>query len=226
MTPPPILLAIGHMDGQRVLGTGGLSAAWADLDAPPPGNGRTFRALFGRPDATFRRLDSVSRALVLAAEAADLPSCLPGEARDDTAVVLETRRGVIDTDLRFLRQLEAGIVDGPIFPYTLPSASLGEVALRHGLRGPSLCLSIGPGECGTALREARHLLEDGDATHALAARVEVLSHARGGMSASLRASVVLLAPAGTSTDAGVADWPDASDDPFDDLVAASFSAEA
>jgi hypothetical protein len=226
MTTPPTILAVGHMDGQRVLGTGGLSAAWADLDVPPPGNGRTFRALFGRPDATFRRLDSVSRALVLAAEAADLPGCLPSDARDDTAVVLETLRGVIDTDLRFLQQLGDGIVDGPIFPYTLPSACLGEVALRHGLRGPSLCLSIGPGDCGAALREARHLLEDGDAAYALAAQVEVLSHGRGGMPPSLRASVVVLAVAGASAHTAVADWPDSCDDPFNDLVAASLPAEA
>jgi hypothetical protein len=193
MSARPTVLAVGLVDERGVVGTGGVRAEWADLGVEPPGTGRSFRALFGRPDATFRRIDRASRALVLAAEAAGLADVLPRQARDATALVVETERGCLDADLRFQHGRQEGVLEGAVFPYTLPSASLGEVALRHGLRGPALCLSIGPDGRGEALREAVRLIEDGEAPYALAGRVEALAGARPGLAPAVHALDVLLA---------------------------------
>lgn len=215
MTPAPAVLALGLADERLVAGTSGVRAEWRALGVEPPGDGRAFRAIFGRRDATFRRLDRASRALVLAAEAAGIGERLPREARDDTALVVETERGSLDADLEFAASLGPGPARGAVFAYTLPSASLGEVALRHGLRGPAICLSIGAGRSGEALLEARRLIEDGEAPFALAGCVEALGQARGGLGGALRAVVALIGAA--EDGAAVAAWPTGAD-PFAELA--------
>ncbi len=213
MKDPPRIIALGVVDARGVTGTRGVTGDWTSLGVESPGTPRTFRALFQAGDATFRRLDRPCRALVLAAEAAGLSSALPEDARDATAIVVETASGSLDTDLRFARSLQDGLVVGSLFPYTLASASLGEVALRHRLRGPAICLSIREGEEGEALREAGRLLEDGDARFALACCVESVSEARPGSSSGLRAMVALLAEAHEER-SSVAPWPGACPQPF------------
>lgn len=199
------ILAAGRVDARGVAGSSGVRGVWTDLGVQAPGTAASFRALFGRPDATFRRIDRASRALVLAAEAAGLAEALPRTARDDTALVIETERGCLEADLRFQRGLERDVLEGAVFPYTLPSAALGELALRHGLRGPALCLSIGADGRGEALREAVRLIEEGAVTYAVAGRVEALSEARADLGPGLHAVVVLLAPRGTRAGAAACD---------------------
>jgi len=215
----PIVAAVGTVDAIGVAGTAGVAAAWGTLGVAPPGNGRTFRALFARTDSTFRRLDPVSRVLVLAAEVAGLDRVLPLAARDDTALVVETTLGCLDTDLRFARGLARGLVLGSIFPYTLPSAGLGELALRHRLRGPSLCLSISREEAGEALREGARLLAAGEARYVLAGCVDVLAESRPTAAATCRAVVALLARDDVGAVA-VAPWTGAMADPFARLLVA------
>ena len=221
----PAVLAVGLVDERRVAGSSGVRAEWRALGLDPPGDGRAFRALFHRPDATFRRLDRASRALVLAAEAAGIGAVLPREARDETALVVETERGSLDADLEFADSLQPGPARGALFAYTLPSASLGEVALRHGLRGPAICLSIyaarsDGARSGEALAEARRLLEDEEARFAVAGCVEALASPRDGLPGALRAIVALIGPAGTGgAAAAVGEWP-AGADPFGELARA------
>jgi hypothetical protein len=208
--PPPVVAAVGAVDAEAVAGTGSVRTTWESLGVPAPGTGRTFRALFGRTDPLFRRLDGPSRAVVLAAEAAGLRDLLPAAARDATAVVFETARGSLDTDLRFLHGLAEGMVHAALFPYTLPSTCLGEVAIRHGLRGATFCLSIEPGQAGAALREAASLIASGEAPYVLAGRFEVLGVARPGLEPAFRAVAVLVAaPAAGATP--IAPWPWAAD---------------
>lgn len=193
MNRTPTVLAVGLVDGERIAGTTGIDVSWQRLGVRAPGNGRTFRAVFGRSDETFRRLDCISRALVLATTAAGIETVLPANARDDTALVVETMLGSLDSDLAFAASMGTGMCDGPIFPYTLPSTSLGEVALRHGLRGPSVCLSVGPGTAGAALAEAEAMFASGEATFALVATVDVLERAVPHADSACRAIAVLLA---------------------------------
>lgn len=173
MTFAPVLAAAALVDRDHIAGTGGVRARWDELRVPPPGDGRTFRALFGRSDETFRRLDVASRALVLACEALGLDRVLPEGDRDRTALVVATSLGCLDADRQFARSLGAEMLDAPIFPYTLPSTCVGEIALRHGLRGPGICLSVPPAEHGLAFAEAVGLLAGGEADAVVAATIDV-----------------------------------------------------
>ena len=204
MRRDPAILAVGALDARVVAGTSGVRAEWAELGVEAPGDGRAFRTLFRRTDPTFRRLDRASRALVLAAEAAGLGALLPRDARDETALVIETERGSLEADLRFARSLSPGPALGAVFPFTLPSASLGEVAIRHRLRGPAVCLSVDTGSQGEALAEAARLLEEGEARYAVAGCVEACGP-RAGRPAELRAVIALVAAPGTA--GAVLPWP-------------------
>ena len=56
----------------------------------------------------------------------------------ETAICVETELGSLTTDVDFQRSLRDDVVQAGIFPYSLTSTSLGEVALRYQLRGPTL----------------------------------------------------------------------------------------
>lgn len=169
----PVVAAAAHLDAERLAGTGGVRVRWQELGVPAPGDGRTFRAVFGRGDETFRRLDPASRALVLACAALGLDRVLGAAHRERTALVVATTLGCLDADRQFARSLGAEMLDAPIFPYTLPSTCLGEVALRHGLRGAGICLSIAPGEPDLAFAEGSRMLAAGEAEAAVVAGVDV-----------------------------------------------------
>ena len=175
--------------------------------------------MFGRPDPTYRRLERLSRSLVLAAEASGLAQLLSPEEREVAAIVAESSIGCVEIDRRYTRSLADEVVDAAIFPYTLPNTSLGEVALRHGLRGPTISMSVEDGDLGASLRETRRMLEAGEIRHALACSVDVLDEAAPGLPAGLRAVTAVI---GTST-AGhepLVAWPEDERDPFGVLAAA------
>jgi 3-oxoacyl-[acyl-carrier-protein] synthase II len=210
----PIIVGLGVADAAGLRGTACSGLAWAG-ERDPLTTAGIYRRVTGRIDPTFRRIDRMSRAFVLAAEAAGLAQ-LDDALRAETALVVETERGCLESDLEFEASLSAGMPFGPVFPYTLPSTCLGELALRHGLRGPSLCLSTAAGERGVALREARALLELGEARRAIAASVEVLAVPHGAASAALLAVVVIVAPHGTA--GAHFEWPRDASDPFTELL--------
>jgi len=192
MTTAPTITATGTVDRDGIRGSSGVTTTWRELGIAPPGDGRTFRAVFGRSDETFRRLDVASRVLVLACEAAGLDRFLPRELRADTALVVETSLGCLDADLQFAASMRAEMCDAPIFPYTLPSTCLGEVALRHGLRGISTCFCIAPADRGVAITEARRLLATGEAPAAVVASIDVLARDVAGVARDCAAIVQLL----------------------------------
>ena len=215
----PLVLAVGVVDAQRIAGTAGVNLSWARLGVAPPGDGRTFRAVFGRSDETFRRLDPASRMLVLAGAAAGLPAVLPAGAAANTGIVVETTLGCLDADLRFARSMTAGMCDGPVFAYTLPSTGLGELALRHGLRGPTVCLSTVLEQRGVALREAALLLATGECDFVVAGLVDVLATPCEGVEPSCRTVLTVLASERLSLPA-VTPWPGEDAAAYERLLAA------
>jgi len=217
MTLEPLVAGIGVVDGEGVAGSAGVAESWRTLGVSPPGDARTFRKVFRRTCDTFRRLDHVSRALVLAGEAAGIDQVVPEAWRGEAALVLETTVGCLDTDLRFAASLGTGMPDGPSFPYTLPSTCLGELALRHGLRGPGICLATGAQARGAALREAVLLLDHHEATCVVTASVDVLLAAPPSLEPVCRAVVVVLAPAECGL-AAVAPWAGCGADAYAMLV--------
>lgn len=203
----PLVLALGVLDETRLAGSSGLARTWRELGVPAPGDGRTFKAVTGRSDETFRRIDPVSKALVLAAEAAGLSSVLRGDEAVAAGLVFETTVGCLESDLKFAHSMTAGLCDGPVFPYTLPSTSLGELALRHGLRGPTICHAVTALQRGIALQEAELLLATGECEHVVIGCVDVLRRERPSVEPVCRVVLAVVARA-VQGRVGVVPWLD------------------
>jgi len=217
MKPSATVLACGVLNRSGVFGTSGTSTTWDDLEADPPGTGRTVQKISGKTDATFRRIDYPARALVLACEAAGVDKVLNEEQRDQTAICVETEVGSLTTDLDFQKSLSHEVVQASIFPYSLTSTSLGEVALRYKLRGPTLSVSVLDHAPGESLREALRILAAGDAPFVVAGRADAARESTPDFDVEMRAVIAVLAPSGDGI--GTIEWPeDNVGDPFAPLV--------
>src|SRR2546423_12467485 len=103
--------------------------------------------------ARFGRLDLASQLVFLAVES--LGVNFEAHRADRIGICLAAQVGSLATDLEFWRERDA--VGGPsptVFAYTLPSAAMGVIAIRHGITGPNLCM-VGE-DC--ILSEARDML--------------------------------------------------------------------
>jgi 3-oxoacyl-(acyl-carrier-protein) synthase len=107
----------------------------------------------------FSRLDLQSQLALLAVESLGINfDVLP---RERIAICLAAGAGSLSTDVEYWKGRDA--VGGPsptLFAYTLPSAGIGEIAIRHRLTGPNLCFIGGANE---VLPEAADLLQRGEA---------------------------------------------------------------
>jgi 3-oxoacyl-(acyl-carrier-protein) synthase len=158
--------------------------SWAALGAEPARV--PWKRIFAAPFPDFRRLDPLSRFCCIAAEAAGIGPHLPEAARARTALVLATTLGCLHADRRFERSLAPGApIEPAVFPYTLPSTCLGELAIRHRLAGPTLCLSTEAGGEATGLEEARALIGMGEADAALVCMGDAVPGERLAMAALL-----------------------------------------
>jgi hypothetical protein len=101
--------------------------------------------LFDSETSRFGRMDVLSRLGLMAVELlhAKFERMGPAE-RDAVGVCVETRSGCAVTDLRFLQSPLAST-----FAYTLPSTVIGEICIRHRLRGPVMCLLPVPSQGGS-----------------------------------------------------------------------------
>lgn len=150
--------AAGVADENGVAGTGGAAVRWDETGTDPRTRIR-WRSFFEAPFPEFRRLDPLSRFCCLAAEAARPGDHLDEAQRRDTAIVLASTLGCLHADVRFAAGLERDAeIEPAVFPYTLPSTCLGDVAIRHRLTGPTLCLAAEDGDVHVGLREAARLL--------------------------------------------------------------------
>lgn len=120
------------------------------------------RQVLGQLDPTWGRLDGASRLLV------HLGRVL-GPWPADTAIVLLSTRGCLESDLRFERSRQAKAIDRQAFAYTLPSAPVGEASIRLGLHGTGFVILGAADDAGR--RSARRLLSEG-APAVLLARIE------------------------------------------------------
>jgi 3-oxoacyl-(acyl-carrier-protein) synthase len=124
-----------------------------------------------RLGARFGRLDLSSQLALLAVELLAVNFHL--FSRDRIAICLAAKSGSLSTDFDFWRGRDA--VGGPsptLFAYTLPSAALGEIAIRHRLTGPNLCFI---GDDKIILPEAADLLRRGEADACVCVFCEVIS---------------------------------------------------
>lgn len=119
----------------------------------------------------FGRMDLASQLALLAVEklGVDFGRFSPGRV----AICLAARIGSLSTDINFWNgRNDTGGPSPTLFAYTLPSAAIGEIAIRHKLTGPNLCL-VGGSEL--ILPEAEDLLRRGEADAVLGIYCEAIS---------------------------------------------------
>jgi len=119
----------------------------------------------------FLRMDLMCRLGFLAAELLAVNfDALPDARRDKLGVCVESFTGSLDADIRFAQTPRPSI-----FAYTLPSTVIGEICIRHRLKGPVLSL-ISPNPDGeNLLTEAAEWLRDGDAEMVLCLGIEAMN---------------------------------------------------
>lgn len=121
----------------------------------------------------FGRMDLMSQLALLAVE--PLAAQFESIARDRIAICLTARTSSLATDLEYWKGRDnTGGPSPTLFTYTLPSAALGEIAIRHRITGPPLCF-VGNGE--DAVSEAMDLLRSDEVDGCLCVDVNVVSQA-------------------------------------------------
>jgi len=140
----------------------GIFTAWTEPGQPGALPRLGAADVLGHSDVSWGRLDLPSRALVAL-------GCRLGPLADTTAVVLLSDTGCAASDRAFAAGRRTGNPDPQRFPYTLPTAAIGELSIRQRVRGAGLCLQGASDEQGRAI--VADLLADGTPTVVLA-RVE------------------------------------------------------
>lgn len=121
----------------------------------------------------FGRMDLLSQLSLLAVE--PFAPHFDSIARDRIAIVLAARAGSLPTDVAYWNaRNEPGGLSPTLFTYTLPSAAIGEIAIRHRLTGPNLCFV---GASHDVLTEAAEMLQTNEADACLAIFTHVVSPA-------------------------------------------------
>lgn len=119
----------------------------------------------------FGRMDLMSQLALLAVES--LKINFDEFSRERIAICLAARTGSLTTDVAYWEgRKTAGGFSPTLFTYTLPSAAIGELAIRHRLTGPHLCF-VGGSE--VVLPEAVDLLRLGEVDGCVCVFVDVVS---------------------------------------------------
>ncbi len=119
----------------------------------------------------FGRLDSVCQLGLAAVEALGID--FASQPRDQVGICVATDNGSLSTDVEYWRRRnEPGGASPSLFVYTLPSMVIGEIAIRHGLTGPTLCLM---GGSDGLLTEAADMLRRDEATACICVYCDVVS---------------------------------------------------
>lgn len=119
------------------------------------------------------RLDLASRLAVLAVESLGVNFEIL--RRDRVGICLAAHAGSLATDAEYWAGRHGPGGPSPtLFAYTLPSAAVGEIAIRHRLTGPNLCFV---GANTGALNEAVELLRRGEADSCVCVECAVVTPA-------------------------------------------------
>ena len=121
----------------------------------------------------FGRMDLPSQLALLAVE--PLATHFDSLPRDRIAILLAARAGSLPTDVTYWEGRDAvGGFSPTLFTYTLPSAAIGEIAIRHRITGQNLCFV---GNDRDLLTEAKDFLRRNEADACVCVFVDVISTA-------------------------------------------------
>ena len=97
------------------------------------------------------------------------------QRRNRIGICLAARAGSLATDVDYWNgRNRPGGPSPTLFAYTLPSAAIGEIAIRFKLTGPNLCF-VGGDE--SILSEAAYFIRQGEADAVVCVKVTVVSTA-------------------------------------------------
>jgi len=163
MTAAVAITRASYVDTTQLLGTATNTVRWPDLGIDPGHDKLRWKQLFASKFEGFRRLDRLSKLICIADEAAGIGE-RSAALGAETALYFGSVYGCLAADLAFEASLTrpAGLEAG-LFPYTLPSTALCEVAIRHGLQGPTSAIAVEPDDEAHVLRLAGELIAAGEA---------------------------------------------------------------
>lgn len=119
----------------------------------------------------FGRMDLMSQLALLAVESLGIN--FETLSRERIAICLAARTGSLSTDVHYWAgRATPGGFSPTLFTYTLPSAAIGELAIRYRLTGPQLCFV---GSSKDVLPEAIDLIQRGEADGCICISVSVIS---------------------------------------------------
>lgn len=149
----------------------------------------------------FGRMDLTSQLALLAVE--PLAVGFDSIERDRIAICLAAQASSLVTDVEYWKGRNAAGGPSPtLFTYTLPSAAIGEIAIRHRLTGPNLCLV---GRSDDVLPEAADLIRRGETDACVCVYVKAISTDLAGLIALPTASISCAALLRRS-DRGLQEW--------------------
>lgn len=92
----------------------------------------------GQPNMKFFKMDDMSKMGYIGAEylLADIDA--DDDVRRNMAILLANKSASLDTDIAYIRQMEIGQASPAKFVYTLPNIVIGEICIRHKIKGESL----------------------------------------------------------------------------------------
>lgn len=127
-----------------------------------------WKQLFNSAFDRFGRLDSLAKHVVAAVELLGIPIPRNDMKDNDTAVYIGTELGSYEVDMLFYKSTtQPGGASPKLFSYTLPSITIGEVAIRYNITGPNLCISAGELTGLIALWESAVMLRSKEVTRCI-----------------------------------------------------------
>jgi hypothetical protein len=158
---PVVISAFSFVDSEKL---GGINVFGQQIDFVPGTWREVYRQVFAdKPCEHFGRLDPLCRYALTAAEIVGWPVAEEDESRSELGLVLGTEFGCFSVDAEFLKGVKGAGAKPLKFLYTLPNIALGEIAIRHAVRGLNLCVMAGPESGLLALWQGHDLIADGEA---------------------------------------------------------------
>jgi len=86
----------------------------------------------------FYKMDNLCKTGFIAVETLLASAPIQYAQAEEVALVVATREGCMETDIRFEKSSRE-IASPALFVYTLPNIILGELSIRHGIKGENAC---------------------------------------------------------------------------------------
>jgi len=131
----------------------------------PPATSDEMLSIIGRPVKYFSRMTPETKSCLTAASVA-LRSLAPETAAKEVGLVAAGNDGCVKADQNYFRDYVRegrSMGRGNLFIYTLPTSTLGEVAIALSLNGPSMFLHADSAPIQSLVHQAEQLLADGEA---------------------------------------------------------------